>query len=449
MRSITARLLIAASVVIVAFFGLTGLALDKAFRDSAYNAVRERLQAQVYMLLGAANMDAQQQLQLPKALPEVRFLVPDSGLYAMVLDHQGQTVWRSDSLLGQPLPALPPAPARGNNYFGLVHTPDRADLLTFGFSIAWELNPNDYRGYTFWVAENESNLQAQVNSFRRSLWFWLLAAGFFLTLVQVLILRWSLQPLRQVAREVVEIEAGQRSELTGRYPRELQPLTTNLNALVKQSRTHLQRYRNALGDLAHSLKTPLAVLSSAADKHNSTEDLHATVRSQVERMNKTVEYQLQRAAASGRMALSAPLSIVDYAGKIRDTLSKVYAAKQLRFALHVPPELVFRGDEGDLLEVLGNLTDNACKWARHNVRILAFRQADGDVVLQVEDDGPGIPLDQRERILARGGRADPSTPGHGIGLAVVSDIVQDVYQGQLAITKSELGGACIRVLLPH
>ena len=192
-----------------------------------------------------------------------------------------------------------------------------------------------------------------------------------------------------------------------------------------------------------------SVLSSAAGKHHSAEDLHTTVRSQVERMNKTVEYQLQRAAASGRMALSAPLSVADYASKIRDTLSKVYAAKQLHFEVLVPPELVFRGDEGDLLEVLGNLTDNACKWAQHNVRILAARQADGDVVLQVEDDGPGIPLDQRERILARGSRADPSTPGHGIGLAVVSDIVRDVYQGELAITQSELGGACIRVLLPH
>jgi len=448
MTSITARLLFAASVVIVAFFGLTGFALDKAFRDSAYNAVRERLQAQVYMLLGAANMDAQQRLKLPRALPEVRFLVPDSGLYALVQDKQGQMIWRSDSMLGQKMPALPAPPTRGNGYFGRVQTPQRPDLLVFGFSIAWELSPDDYRAYTFWVAENESHFQEQVNSFRRSLWFWLLGAGLILTLAQVLILRWSLQPLRQVAREVTEIETGRRELLTGRYPRELQPLTTNLNTLVKQSRHQLQRYRNALGDLAHSLKTPLAVLGSAASKNSTIEELYTTVRGQVERMNKTVEYQLQRAATSGRTALSAPLPIAEFAVKIRDSLAKVYAAKQLQFELAIPADLVFHGDEGDLLEVLGNLTDNACKWATHRVRIQASQQLDGGLALCVDDDGPGIPAAQRDRILARGGRADPATPGHGIGLAVVRDIVQDAYQGRLEIDQSPLGGACLRVILP-
>ena len=434
--------------MIIAFFGLTGLALDRAFQDSAYNAVRERLQAQVYMLLGAANMDDQQQLKLPKALPEVRFLIPDSGLYALVQDNTGQTIWRSDSMLGLAVPALPPAPARGNSFFGRVESQDKTDLLSFGFSIAWELRPNDYRGYTFWVAESESILQAQVSSFRRSLWFWLLAAGVMLALVQVLILRWSLRPLRQVAREVTEIETGQRSELTGQYPRELQPLTANLNALVRQSHHHLQRYRNALADLAHSLKTPLAVLSSAVAKTPSISELLGTVSSQVERMNQTVEYQLQRAAASGRIALSAPLPVAEFAARIRDTLAKVYADKKLEFKLDIAPELVFRGDEGDLLELLGNLTDNACKWAHHKVRIQAAQKKDGHLLLQIEDDGPGIPIDQRERILDRGGRADPATPGHGIGLAVVRDIVQDVYQGQLTIADSDLGGACIRIALP-
>ena len=448
MLSITARLLIGASIVIIAFFGLTGLALDKAFQDSAYNAVRERLQAQVYMLLGAANMDEQHQLKLPKALPEVRFLVPDSGLYALVQNKDGKTVWRSDSMLGRTLPALPPAPARGNSFFGRVTTATQEDLLSFGFSIAWEIRPNDYRSYTFWVAETENTLQAQVTSFRRSLWFWLLAAGLMLALAQVLILRWSLRPLRLVAREVTEIEAGQRSELTGQYPRELQPLTANLNALVRQSHHHLQRYRNALADLAHSLKTPLAVLSSTVAKNPAASEWHSTVSSQVERMNKTVEYQLQRAAASGRIALSAPLPVADFAARIRDSLAKVYADKRLRFQLDIAPELVFRGDEGDLLEVLGNLTDNACKWARSQVRIRAVQQADHSLLLQVEDDGPGIPADQRERILDRGGRADPTTPGHGIGLAVVHDIVHDVYQGQLAIDASELGGACICIVIP-
>lgn len=449
MHSITARLVLGASIIMIAFFGLTGLALENAFKNSAYDAVRERLQAQVYMLLGAANMNAEQQLTLPKALPEVRFLVPDSGLYAFVKDQSGTTVWRSDSMLGQTIPELPPAPSQGSSFFGRITVSNKeAYWLIFGFSIAWQISAEEHRSYTFWIAETEATLQAQVSSFRRSLWFWLLAAGLMLTLAQVLILRWSLRPLRQVAREVTEIETGQRQALTGVYPSELQPLTNNLNALVHQSQQHLQRYRNALADLAHSLKTPLAVLGSAIAKHPPPDDLPITLSQQLERMNKTVEYQLQRAAASGRTALSTPLSVAEFAGKIRDTLAKVYADKQLNIQLDIPANLVFRGDEGDLLEVLGNLTDNACKWANSTVCISAQQQPFG-FCLQVEDDGCGIAEDQRERILARGERADPTTPGHGIGLAVVRDIVQDVYQGTLAIDRSRLGGACLRITLEN
>jgi len=448
--SLNRRLLIAASLVLAAFLGLTGLTLDRAFRDSAVEAVQDRLQAQVYMLLGAVEIGALNRLTLPPALPEVRFSIPDSGLYADVMDSQGTIVWHSPSLIGLALPFFPAIRTSGDTQFAALESADDTPLFILAFTVSWEIAANQYRLYTFRVAETQSDFSDQLWSFRRSLWGWLAASGAVLLAVQGLILRWSLKPLRRVAAEVTDIEAGRRSKLGNDYPAELQPLTVNLNALIRQSHAHLERYRNALGDLAHSLKTPLAVLRGALDRPGPPEELRQTLTEQVERMNRTVDYQLQRAAAAGRIALSVPLPVAPVAHKILDSLAKVYAERGLRFDCKVTPETVFYGDEGDLLEILGNLADNACKWCRRQVVVRAY-PADHDgraeLVVEVEDDGPGIPAEQAPLLLHRGQRADPAVAGHGIGLAVVRDLVEEVYSGRLDLSRGQLGGALVRARL--
>jgi two-component system sensor histidine kinase PhoQ len=446
--SLNARLLMAASIVLMAFLGLTGLALDRAFQDTALVSVQERLQAQIYMLLGAAELDDDGILVLPETLPEIRLSTPGSGLYAWVA-FDDRPVWRSLSLLGQSLPSVSVSPGPGGTHFEELATADGSGLFALGFTVSWETAPDRYRLYTVWVAESRQGFSAQVGKFRRSLWVWFLAAALVLLLVQGLILRWSLLPLRRVAQEVVEIEAGRRSELAGRYPQELRPLTGNLNAFIGESRTRLERSRNALGDLAHSLKTPLAVLRGAIENQMSPQELMQTVQEQVGRMNQTVEYQLQRAAASGRITMAAPVPVAPLAQKIVDSLAKVYAPKHLQVECRIDKTLVFHGDQGDLMEIIGNLADNACKWARRRVRVQAYTDVglESDFVLEVDDDGPGIPAEKRRVILARGERADPATVGHGIGLAVVRNLVEDVYRGVLAIDASTLGGTQVQVRL--
>lgn len=446
--SLAARLLTAASLILAIFVLVTGWLLDRAFRDSALVAVQQRLQAQVYILLGAADLDPEQQtLTLPQALPEARFSIPGSGLYALVVDAAGRPVWRSPSLLGMRLDRLPPPATPGLARFSEITTADDQPLFVLGFSVSWELANERYRRYTFWVAETRAGFDAQVNRFRRGLWGWLLAAAAALLVVQLAVLRWTLQPLRRIARQVREIETGERLALSGRYPAELQPLADNLNDLINQGRASLERYRNAVGDLAHSLKTPLAVLRSSLANPPTRDELLATIKDQVGRMNATVEYQLQRAAAGGRVGLRAPLAVDPVAQKIADSLAKVYHAKRLDIGLAVSADSRFFGDQGDLLEILGNLADNACKWARGVVRIGATQDAAG-LTLSVADDGPGIPPPARAEILDRGRRADPDTPGHGIGLAVVRDIVEDVYGGELVIADGPLGGAEVKVRIP-
>lgn len=449
--SLQTRLLIAASLVLLAFLGLTGLSLERAFRNSTLAAIQERLQAQVYMLLGAAELDQEGRFTLPEELPEARFSTPGSGLYAQVVDRSGKVLWRSPSLLGKVLPSWPAPPALGKTRFVIAAPAGTTPVFVLGFTVNWEISTDQYRRYTFYVAQSQQPFQEQLSSFRQHLWGWLLVPALLLLLVQGLILRWSLKPLRQVTQQLKAIEAGEQTEFSGPYPRELLPLTDNLNALLHRSQRHLERYRQALGNLAHSLKTPLAVLRNALEQPTPAAELRDILRQQVDGMNQTVAYQLQRAAAAGPLALAKPLALEPIARRVMASLAKVYADRSLRFEVQVEPALVIHGDEGDFMEILGNLGDNACKWSRNRVILRAYGAAAPRgrmTILDMEDDGPGIPTGQVPVILSRGGRIDPSVAGHGIGLAVVRDLVEEVYRGTLEIGSSPSGGARVRVCLP-
>ena len=449
MHSLYARVTLAALLVLGLFLGLAGWALERAFRDSASAAVQERLQAQIYGLLAAADLGADGNLVLPDRLPEERYQRPGSGLYAQVLQHQdGMIAWRSPSLLLQSLPD-PPALAPGTWHFRHVPAGGNGEWFQLASGVRWEQESSSL-DFTFSVTEDPASYQAQLSEFRHSLWTWFAALAVGLLLALVLVLRWGLRPLRQVERDLAAVEAGTHEDLSGHYPRELRGLTDNLNALLRSERGRLQRYRDGLADLAHSLKTPLAILRGGQDAQASREEIQALLREQTGRMDQSVAYQLQRAATAGRSALLQPVPIAPLLERLRQSLGKVYGQRGLRLELRVDPaELHLRADEADLMELCGNLLDNACKWARTRVLIQAAPRADGTgLELQVEDDGPGIPENQRDAVLGRGVRADSTLPGQGIGLAVVCDIVT-AYGGAVSIDQSPaLNGVRIRVQLP-
>lgn len=449
MRSLRARLLIVSAAVLAGFLGLTGLALDQAFRSSAESALRERLQGHLYALLAAADLNASNALELPVELPEPRFNQVGSGLIAEVRDSRGSTIWRSRSALGVSFdPAESPIPGE-RVYTQVAEGKDPARSL-LSFATRWESGNRQSPLYVFHVAERLAAYEAQIQQFRRSLFAWLAAATLILLTIQALILRWGLSPLRRLAQNLSEMEAGRASSLPGRYPTELQPLVDNLNALLASARAHLERYRDALGNLAHSLKTPLAVLRASVEAKLPAQELPTVVQEQLQRMNKLVEYQLQRAAAAGRTALGSRLPVAPAVRKLLGALEKVYAGKPVYAESDIAPDVMFHGDEGDLLEIVGNLTDNAYKWARSRVRVHAHNARTGrserEFTLRIEDDGPGIDPVQAHRVRARGARADDATPGHGLGLAMVQEIAE-LYGGELEISRSPLGGAAVEVRL--
>ncbi len=451
MHSLNTRLLIAASIALAAFLGITGFVLDGAYRNSAENALRDRLKGYVNALIAAAEPDENGTIHITHAIPELRFFTEGSGLYAKISSNKDGDDWVSPSMANLKINFTHEL-KRASRHFEYITASDGSLLYAFNIGVTWDDRDNAREGYTFSVAEDLDSFYADINDFRKLLWGWLGAVAVVLLVVQGSVLRWGLRPLRSVAMELGAIEAGKQTELEGRYPKELRGLTDNLNALIRNEREHLERYRNTLGDLAHSLKTPLALLRSEVETQNNNQGLRSTIQQQVDRMSQIIEYQLQRAATSGRTALVVPVPVSAIVRKVLTAIGKVYADKHVNCQVRIDNATCFYGDESDLMELLGNLIDNAYKWCRSQVVISAQQGPTKEtrhpgLMITIEDDGQGIPADMAQHVVQRGARGDKEISGHGIGLAMVQDIIR-AYEGRLLISTGGLGGAHVQVRFP-
>ena len=440
MHSLSRRLLISVSVPIALFCGVVILVLDSGFREVAQRTLRDELDRQMVTLIAAAEPQPDGGYAPPPHTLDPRLETPRSGVYAEIRSAGHE--WRSPSTAGL------------NSDFGKLLTNGQRNLsyATFGDdrvaiasrSIEFEGDPNAARLLTFSVATSLSPYQQELWRFRRELGSWFLTLMLLLLATLAALLHWVLGPVRRMEREIHEVEEARRESLGGGYPRELAGVAGNLNALLIGERKRVARYRDTLGNLAHSLKTPLAVMRA--------EGATGTVSAEIDRMSGIIDHQLKRAAASGGALLGqAPGEVAQVAAELRATLLRVYASKDLVIELAVAAGAQFVGDRGDLTELLGNLLDNACKWCRTRVRFGAtIDESAGSrerLCLVVEDDGPGISAQNRARVGQRGVRADEKVPGHGLGLAMVQDTV-DLYGGRLTIEASALGGARFTLRLP-
>jgi signal transduction histidine kinase len=245
------------------------------------------------------------------------------------------------------------------------------------------------------------------------------------------------------------VREGRDRLIEGTYPTEVQPLVTDLNALLQNREETVRRAQAKAGDLAHGLKTPLAVLSQEAERAGAAGhgDLAATISQQVDRMRRQVDYHLAQARAAGSGARSgARCSVKESADGLARTLLRLHAERGLTIQVDVPPEASFRGQREDLDEMLGNLLENACQWARSQVNVEASVSA-GSVTIVVEDDGPGLAPEMRTVVLKRGVRADEAAPGSGLGLAIVRDLAE-LYGGAVTLDASPAGGLHARLELP-
>jgi two-component system sensor histidine kinase PhoQ len=392
----------------------------------------------VYLLLAGAELDASGALLMPAGFAEPRLSLPASGLYASIYNVNRQEEWRSPSTLGVQPPFRRSQPVGEWRHEALEA--DGRHWLAVTYAVNWA-GRRSQAPLVLSVVEDRAEFDREIGIFARTLWAWLGGAGLLLLLAQTLLLQWGLSPMRRVATEVRRVESGEQSRIEGRYPTEISGLTENLNTLIQQERVRQTRYREALSFLAHSLKTPLAVLRGALAQ---PAQLPGAVEQQVARMDDIVQHQLGRAAAGGATRFAPPVLLLPIAQRIRDALAKVYADKGIRLEVECAPDLAWRIDEGDVFEMLGNVADNAAKWARQRVLVKVWRET-GRLWIRVDDDGPGF--SDTESILRLHVRLDERVPGHGVGLAVVNDLVAS-HHGELKLSRSGLGGARVDMVLP-
>ncbi|MGX1175934.1 sensor histidine kinase [Pseudomonas sp. R151218B TE3479] len=377
-----------------------------------------------------------QGLQLDERRLSPAYQRPFSGHYFRI--DFADVHWRSRSLWDQELPRLDHPGLHSNLQLG----PEGQKLLVLR---------TDYRrlgqAISISVAQDYTPVR---DSFRRMQQIGLglgLAGLLLILLLQRITVHRALRPLDRAREQIAQLQRGQRSQLDEQVPRELEPLVAQINHLLAHTEDSLKRSRNALGNLGHALKTPLAVLQSLAsnEKLDPYPELRKLFLDQLEQVRQRLNRELNRARLSGDALPGAHLDCDAELPGLLATLNMIHG-EHLHLSYVAPPGLHLPWDREDLLELLGNLLDNACKWADAEVRLTMTETAEG-FSLAVEDDGPGIPADRRDQVFSRGTRLDEQTDGHGLGLGIVRDIV-DTWGGMLALDDSEWGGLKVVIELP-
>ncbi len=447
-KSLAWRIFFASIILLPILLGFSAFMLERAFRDSLLTAEKDALLTHTYSMMAVAEPD-EGFLQLPENLTDSRFNDPGSGLYAQVIDDDFGPIWQSISLDISPLNQKIPFKEidMGNLDVSVVDI-DGQNFFISRFDTVWEVEEQD-REYQFAVIHSQKQFNSEALRYRTTLASWLSGLAILLILVQAAIIRWGLLPLRRLALDIEQLEAGNIDHLDKNYPTEIVPVTENINHLLQSESAQRKRYKNTLGDLAHSLKTPLTVIRSVLESlkspDNSPQTPHHAIDEQVERMNNIITHQLNR-ASSTKSSYQSATPLLPLVQRISNALTKVYRDKNIQFSLDIPSTLQYPAQSDDLMEVLGNLLENACKYGNHHVCILAHNN-ETELTIEVEDDGPGIAEEKRKEILKRGARIDTSTPGQGIGLAVTTDIVSS-YDGGIVVEHSRLGGAKFIVTFP-
>jgi two-component system sensor histidine kinase PhoQ len=450
-NSLFNRIFFASFIILPIFILLSGSLLLNTFQHSQIKAEQEKLQAQLYLLLGVTEIEAGKPL-LPNQLTEPRLNQQNSGLYAFIVNDKQQELWRSAS--SELLPSLLP---QLNNSFTLnqrlffQHSIAGTDSLLniLSFDTEWidenDRNQNNNQAFRFIIISDASPLTAEIKSYRSRLWQWLGSMGIALILAQAVIMLWGLRPLKHLSQQLNQLQKNTIAQLDDNYPIEIQPVINNFNRILSQEKQQRERYRNTMSDLAHSLKTPLAVIQSQLSEQPNKDHI---IDDQVSRINQIIAHQLQRAVIRINQSPinhnTNKIHIKKVVDRLLKIMSKVYQERNIHFSNLSNADSVFFGDEADLLEILGNLIDNACKHGHRAVTITS-ENAQGYLTICISDDGKGIDQKTSQTILQRGARADTVQPGQGLGLSVAVDIISS-YGGEISVTNNavepHLSGAC-------
>lgn len=439
-RSLAFRLVVGAAVLLALGLAAGAVSLSGVFRDFAVRGFDERLGLQLDALIALAEAGPEGAVELARPLGDPRYDRAYSGWYWQIAKPEGP-VLRSRSLFDAALPAEV-ASREGIRRRFTTEGPDGETVRVLTRVVTL---PDAEGVFYFSAAGTTAEVEAEVAAFERTL-AWSIAVLVALLVVMVVVQVWlGLAPLRRIPHALAAIRTGRAERLQGPFPSEVEPLARELNALLDHDREVVERARTHLSNLAHGLKTPLSVLANEAAASEGR--LAETVERQTEAMRRQVDHHLARARAAARAtALGAHTELAPVAQALARTLGAIHAGRGIAIDVEVPPGLAFRGERQDVEEMLGNLMDNGCKWARGRLRVAATEAA-GRLTVAVEDDGPGLPEDARAQAIERGARLDETTPGSGMGLAIVRDL-SALYGGTLTLEDSPMGGLRAVLTLP-
>ncbi len=440
MYSLQTRLGSGLFISLAVAFILLWLATSTTIRYLAENYIKSRLQHDSETILGSLNFNQQNLATIDKNKLNIIYQRPFSGYYFKVVTGKQQI--RSRSLWDQDL-AVQTLPAGEETSLHIIG-PEKKPLLV---TVTGYMKQN--HTVSIAVAEDLSHIELALSDFQ---WKFSLVAVFvllLLLLIQILIVRNSIRPLNKAREDLRALERGELQSLDGPVPSEISPLIKEINRLINITNQRLKRSRNALGDLAHALKKPLTVLNQLS--HNTAILQQPAIKQTLDTQTQTMHQLMERVLKRARLAGDGPTSNYFSAHKeilsLIDVLNAMYHDKNLDFITHVPENLIINYDREDMLELLGNIMENACKWAHQKTCITV--QKENGIRIIVEDDGPGANKNDLNKLTERGTRLDETTEGHGIGLAIAKDVIEQ-YHGKLQFGRSEkLGGFCVSISLPE
>ncbi|WP_310620723.1 ATP-binding protein [Flexibacterium corallicola] len=426
---------------------VAGWILVGLFENAGVQALDERLDVHMTSIVRSIAQNPQGSLKEPSNLGEARFQLPLSGWYWSIRDKtaSGTILFDSPSLFGDTL-SLPPA-RRGEAKARFIKGPSGQELRL----LERKINFPERGDLVIAVAGSTRELGESTASFAKQAALTLGVLGLGLIGAIVLQVRFGLLPVTRLKASLSAVRRGSSQNIDEDMPKELKPLAVELNALIRSNEQIVEHARTQVGNLAHGLKTPLAVIANEARTSKGPFADH--VEKQAELMRTQITTYLERARmAAQRRVIGVSTPVEPVVSRLTNAMEKIYRHKDLEFSVHIESALLFRGESADLEEILGNLLDNACKWCAHRVTVSAQKSTSQNgeremFEISVADDGPGLSEEQRKKALKRGQRLDETTPGTGLGLSIVSDLTS-IYGGSVELERSELGGLYVRIFLP-
>ena len=447
-NSLTFRVVAFSTVWAVVALVVISTVISSLFRQVSERGFESLLTAHLFNLISSVGVGDDGRLEGTPNLGDLRFTVPQSGWYWSVEPVSGVSGQLSSLSLTQPVASPPSSEVPFSSEFQRSYVADGLDGETIEVFESEFVLDGDNSIARFRVMGNRTELEADISDFEHRLYLYLTIFGAGMIAINALAIIVGLDPLRRVSRALAEIRAGAAQRLDGNFPVEIAPLANETNELIESNRRIVERSRTQVGNLAHSLKTPLAVLTNEARAIGGKKG--GLIADQAASMRQQVDHYLQRA----RMA--AQRDTIVFRTPVKATLERMVRVvgklnPQMQLSTRFPQdEVVFAGEREDLEEIVGNLLENAMKWGRKAVSIrldaVPEQGQTRSFGLIVEDDGPGIPEEKTRDALIRGRRLDETKPGTGLGLAIVADLVKE-YGGALLLSRSELGGLKVSVTL--